>query len=325
MRLILQTIMTFGLGLALIYFALPKLRSWGHGQRVRRDGPQSHLKKSGTPTFGGVFFLLPMVLIWFLRLLVLGTFDAFQVIFLLIFSFALVGFWDDYTKVVIRPEGINVKQKTLAMGLAGLAFGLYFVFGRAQEPFFILPFSQAVVKVQGVGKVFYLIFIVLYLFYMANSVNLSDGVDGLCSSLMLVATASLSLVLWRLQGTWNSPLVEVIALLFAGAAAFLCFNKQPAKIFMGDTGSLSLGVGLAAVALWAGIPWIMVLTGLVFIAEGLSSLLQTGYYKLSGGKRIFRMAPLHHHFELGGWSENKVVLVFSLVGLAFGLLALACV
>lgn len=319
------TLMTFGLSLGVGYWLLPQIKAWGHGQQVREDGPKSHFSKSGTPTFGGLFFLLPMLAVWILRFIVQRQFDAFQIIFLLVFAYALVGFWDDYTKVMIDKAGISVKQKTLSLGLISLAFAYYFTYGRGVDPVYIRLFGGQSLTISGAYRLPYLLFIILYLFFISNSVNLSDGIDGLCSSLMLVATLSFAPVLYKLAGSENLPLIAVLLVLAAGVGAFLVFNHHPAKVFMGDTGSLALGVGLAAVALWAGVPWIMLFTGLVFVVEGLSSLLQVSYFKLTHGKRIFRMAPLHHHFELGGWSENKIVVVFSLVGLLAGLLALLLV
>ncbi|MDO5015554.1 MAG: phospho-N-acetylmuramoyl-pentapeptide-transferase [Eubacteriales bacterium] len=324
-QVLVLCLMTFGFSLVVGYWLLPRIKAWGHGQQVREDGPKSHLSKSGTPTFGGLFFLLPMAAVWILRFIAQGQFDAFQVIFLLVFAYALVGFWDDYTKVMINKAGISVKQKALSLGLITLTFAYYFVYGRGVDPVYIRLFAGNQVTISGAYRLLYLVFIILYLFFISNSVNLSDGIDGLCSSLMLVATLTFAPVLYKLAGTEGLPLIAVILVLAGGAGAFLVFNHHPAKVFMGDTGSLALGVGLAAVALWAGIPWIMLLTGLVFVVEGLSSLLQVAYFKATHGKRIFRMAPLHHHFELGGWSENKIVICFSLVGLVAGLMALLLV
>lgn len=304
------------------YFLLPKIKTWGYGQRVREDGPQSHLAKTGTPTFGGLFFIFAWLVFLILRTIIFRVFDSYTVSFLLIFAYGLVGFWDDYTKVKIDREGISPKQKAISLGLISLVFAIYYLYFADLAPFFYLPFSGKIIEITGWFKPLYLVFVILYLFYMSNSVNLSDGVDGLCSSLVLVSAITLSLVLYKQNWPGNLPLVEVLLVIAAGVLGFLVYNKHPAKIFMGDTGSLALGVGLAVVALWAGIPWIMLLNGIVFVVEGMSSILQTLYFKATKGKRLFRMAPLHHHYELGGWSENKIVIIFSLVGLIAGLLAL---
>lgn len=321
-RLAVHLLATFGLTLVAGFITLPWIQKHHLGQTVRADGPKSHLKKSGTPTFGGVFFLLAWLAVLILRLVTMGGQDAYLPIFLLIFAYAAVGAADDFTKVRIDKEGLSPKQKALYLGAVTLAFAVYYVFFAPQEPFFRMPFSARTIPITGWWKALYLLFVILYLFFVSNCVNLSDGVDGLCGSLMLVAGSLLALAL-HLAGPYP-VLMEIALTLALGAGAFLWFNWQPAKIFMGDTGSLSLGVGLAAVALWAGIPWIMLLTGFVFVVEGLSSLLQTLYFKLTHGRRIFRMAPLHHHFELGGWSEKQIVFRFSLVALGTGLLALLC-
>lgn len=321
----LPAFMIFGLTLVCGYFILPILREHGMGQRVRQDGPQTHLAKSGTPTLGALFFVLPATLVFLLRLLLVKGWDTYAPAFLLAFCFGLVGFADDFTKVRIDPNGLSVKQKSIIMGLLSLGFAVYYVYLRPTAPYIRLPFGGGAVEISGGWKLVYLVFITLYLFYMANAVNLSDGLDGLCSSLVFCSGLTLAIALFLLDEQAYAPLIELALVLAAGVLGFLFFNRHPALVFMGDTGSLYLGAGLAVITLLAGVPWIMLLNGLVFIVEGLSSLLQTFYFKLTKGKRLFRMAPLHHHFELGGWSEVKIVRIFSLVGLACGLLALVII
>jgi len=173
--------------------------------------------------------------------------------------------------------------------------------------------------------------VVIYLFFIANSVNLTDGVDGLASSVTVMtglALAAAGLVVQRLDldTTLTRPAVALSLMLAAGCLGFLAFNHHPAKVFMGDTGSQALGAGVAAIALFYGAPWILLFIGFIYVAESLSVVIQVAYFKRTGGKRIFRMSPIHHHFELGGWKENKVVLAFSavtLVGSALGLSLLA--
>ncbi len=324
-RIFIQTLMVFGLSMITGHFALPVIKKVGLRQVVREDGPATHFVKTGTPTFGGLFFLIPYLFVFLLRLFTKKEFDDFQVSMLLIFAFAVIGFWDDYTKVKVNKEGISVKQKSLALGLASSLFALSYLFFSGQEILFRLPLGAGPLIVTGFWKGLYFIFITLYLFFMANAVNISDGVDGLCSSLVFISSLALIPALYRIDKEGMMPLIELCLILAVGVLAFLFYNRHPAKIFMGDTGSLALGAGLAVIALLAGFPWLMLFHGLVFILEGLSSLLQTLYFKRTKGKRLFRMAPLHHHFELGGWSEQKVVIVFSAVGLLAGIFGILVV
>jgi len=166
--------------------------------------------------------------------------------------------------------------------------------------------------------------VVLYLFFISNAVNLTDGIDGLASSVTAISSAALAGAALILQPSLNQArsVGWLSAAMFGGCLGFLVFNRHPAKVFMGDTGSQALGAGIAGAALLLGIPWVLLPVGIVYIAEAFSVMIQVVYFKKTGGKRIFRMSPIHHHYELGGWSENKIVLVFSLVGLAGGLLGL---
>lgn len=315
----------FGLTLIASYFGLPLLRRWHLGQDVREEGPRAHYKKRGTPTMGGFFFILPLLGLALLRLLRQAAFDHFLLLTLLSLSFGLVGFADDAVKVRVRKEGLSVKEKILALGCISLLFSLFYVYGNSQGPILLLPLSEQSISFSSWGKVIYVIFIVLYLFYVSNSVNLTDGEDGLATTVTMVTALMLAVAMVLLKRKMPidaEALIEYSLALAGGCAGFFIVNRHPAKVFMGDTGSLFLGASVAAIPLLAGVPWLILLTGIVYIVEGLSVLLQVSYFKLSHGKRIFRMSPLHHHFELGGWKEEKIVLVFALAELAGGLLAL---
>ena len=199
------------------------------------------------------------------------------------------------------------------------------------EPFLLLP-GLGSIPITGWWKAPYAIFIVIYLFFIANSVNLTDGVDGLASSVtvaaaLALAASGLALHQMGLATSLTGPSMAFSLMIAAGCLGFLVFNRHPAKVFMGDTGSQALGAGVAGIALLYGVPWILLFIGVIYIAESLSVVIQVAYFKRTGGKRIFRMSPIHHHFELGGWKENKVVLVFLAVTLigsfaGLGLLAL---
>lgn len=304
------------------YAGLPLLKRLHVGQEVRDEGPKTHLSKSGTPTFGGFFFLLPLFLTAAYRFISSGKADTYVLLTLLMLVFGAVGFADDYIKVRISKDGLSVKQKIIWLGLASVLFTLWYLWLSPHEPFFRLPLSGRAVVIEGPWKIAAFVLIILYLFYVSNAVNLADGVDGLCSSITIVCLFSYLLAFYLLRkyaAAFDSEgLSSVSCALIGGLAAFLLFNRHPARVFMGDTGSQALGAAMAAIPLLAGVPWIILFAGAVYIAEGLSTLFQVLYFKMSGGKRIFRMAPLHHHFELGGWSENKIVAVFSLAALIGG-------
>jgi len=227
---------------------------------------------------------------------------------------------------------LSVRQKTILLLAFSIAFTLWYLLAMPSEPFLIVP-GLGSLPIQGWWKMPYGVFVVIYLFFIANSVNLTDGVDGLASSVTVLAGLALAAAGFLLQGlgldtALTGPAMATSLMLAAGCLGFLVYNRHPAQVFMGDTGSQALGAGVAAIALFYGVPWILLFIGFIYIAESLSVVIQVAYFKRTGGKRIFRMSPIHHHFELGGWKENKVVLVFAavtLVGsvLGLGLLALA--
>jgi phospho-N-acetylmuramoyl-pentapeptide-transferase len=306
------------------WFGLPLLRRLNVGQNVRDDGPASHLKKSGTPTFGGLFFLVPLVLLGVYAVFGDPRLRTLAVLILLMLTYALVGFIDDYIKVRISKKGLSVKQKTILLGLFSLLFTVYYLWLAPEQPFFLMPVTGSVLTITGWFKIPYGILVVLYLFFVCNAVNLTDGVDGLASSVTIVCSAALGAAGLLLQGSLPSarPAAWLSAALLGGCLGFLVFNRHPAKVFMGDTGSQALGAGVAAIALLYGAPWLMLLMGIIYMVEAFSVIIQVAYFKKTGGKRIFRMSPIHHHYELGGWSENKIVITFSLVTLAGSLIGL---
>lgn len=309
---------------------LPLLGRLSVGQTVRDDGPKTHYVKSGTPTFGGFFFLVPLVLVTVAVQFIYGYSSAILAILLLILAFGFAGFLDDYIKVRISKKGLSVRQKTILLLAFSIGFTLWYLLALSVEPFLIVP-GLGSLPILGWWKLPYGVFVVIYLFFIANSVNLTDGVDGLASSVTVLAGLALAAAGLLLKGlgletALTGPALAVSLMLAAGCLGFLVFNHHPAKVFMGDTGSQALGAGVAAIALFYGVPWILLFIGFIYVAESLSVVIQVAYFKRTGGKRIFRMSPIHHHFELGGWKENKVVLVFSIVtllGSVLGLLLLA--
>lgn len=297
-------------------FFIPWLHKLKFGQSIREEGPQSHQAKSGTPTMGGIMIILGIVL---------GTLagapwsaEILLALFITLGHFAL-GFLDDYIKVVKKRNlGLKAKQKLLGQIVIALVTIYIGTKELGIDTSIWLPVANANVDI-GFG---YYLLVLFVLVGTSNAVNLTDGLDGLASGTMAVA-ASCYGVVCALTG--HSDLVIFCVAIVAACLAFLRFNAHPAKVFMGDTGSLALGGALAAVGILTHTEILLVVIGLVFVCEALSVIMQVTYFKATGGKRIFRMSPIHHHFELGGWSETKVVLVFWSVGLLAGMAGLMLV
>jgi phospho-N-acetylmuramoyl-pentapeptide-transferase len=305
---------------------LPVLRRMNVGQEVREDGPKMHFCKSGTPTFGGLMFLIP-ILIFGILFPMFDVFNSFLTVekfispitVLAVFTFliGMVGFIDDFIKVRVNKGGLSATVKSILLLVVIIAFTIYYLFFSGIKPFFLIPFTDLSLggvpfEVSGAGKLVYGAIIVFVLYVTSNSVNITDGVDGLASSVTFISAFTLGVM-----GASLSSVDSLFASFFSfaiagGCLAFFFFNRHPAKLFMGDTGSQALGAALAACAVFMGIFWIIILIGMVYVLESLSVLIQVTYYKRTR-KRVFRMAPLHHHFELGGWSEWKVVFVFCLI------------
>lgn len=276
------------------------------GQEVRDDGPQTHLKKQGTPTMGGILFLIA-ISIGILPFI--GEVSGLLPAYLLGLGFGIVGFVDDYLKVVKhQSEGFNPKQKMasqIVISLLYIAF-LYFYSGRANA--FLLPFVKETSWSLGI------LFFPVSLFIITatdTGANFTDGIDGLCSSVTAVIVFFLFLVDRIILG--GAELGALPGAVLGGLLGFLCFNAHPAKVFMGDTGSLALGGFVVAMAIQTGTALYIPLFAFVYFMEVLSVIMQVTYFKITHGKRIFKMAPIHHHFELLGWSETQVVTIFTII------------
>jgi phospho-N-acetylmuramoyl-pentapeptide-transferase len=302
------------------FFGLPVLKRLNVGQRVRDNGPASHLKKTGTPTFGGFFFLVPIALLGIYAAISSSGLQQLGVLILMLLLFGLVGFIDDYIKVRVSKKGLTVLQKSVLLLILTLLFTAYYLYFAPQQPFLLLPVSGRQIVIAGWGRLPYGLFVAVYLYFVCNAVNITDGVDGLASSVTVISSLFLCTAGLVLAHTISAarPSAWLAAAMAAGCLGFLLFNRHPARVIMGDTGSQALGAGFAGITLLLGMPWLFLLTGVVYLAEAMSVVIQVAYFKHTGGKRIFRMSPIHHHFELGGWPENKVVVIFSLVGLAGG-------
>lgn len=292
---------------------IPALRRLKFGQSVRSDGPQSHLQKQGTPTMGGVMFFFSMILgtvflagsssvAWFMLVCALG--------------FGFIGFIDDYIKIVKkRSLGLTAKQKLLAQ----LVFSIVLAFAADY-----IGISTAVtIPLLGWNielAVGYAFFVVFLLVGTTNAVNLTDGLDGLASGVTLIVALGYVLIGYM---SGNMSVMVFAAVLMGSCLGFLVFNHHPAKVFMGDTGSLALGGAVAALAIVTKTELLLPLIGIIYVAETMSDIIQVSVYKKKK-VRVFKMAPLHHHFELCGWSEWKVVRVFWAVTAAAVLLTLLC-
>ncbi len=287
---------------------IPFLRRLKFGQQVRDDGPEAHLKKQGTPTMGGVMILISITLT---SLLFIRSYPKIIPVLFMTIAFGLIGFADDLLKIHKKQsEGLSPLQKLAAQFVVTAVFACYLISSDSVGTGILIPFTG------GLENGYFLhigIFFIPFVFFVVlgsdNGVNFTDGLDGLCASVTIVVAAFFSMVSVR-ENMGISPVTWAV---MGSLLGFLLYNVYPAKVFMGDTGSLALGGFVAASALMMQIPLFIIIVGIIYLAEVMSVILQVGYFKISHGKRIFRMAPLHHHFELGGWPETKVVTIFTIV------------
>ncbi|RNF40679.1 phospho-N-acetylmuramoyl-pentapeptide-transferase [Planococcus salinus] len=311
-----------GFGIALLVTALlipvfiPLLKRMKFGQSIRQEGPESHMKKTGTPTMGGLVFLISIIATSILVASLAGVLNTEILILLLVlFGYGLIGFLDDFIKVVLKRNlGLTSLQKLVAQIV--IAVISFFLLNEVDfDTGLMVPFTGISIDLAGI----YVLFLIFWLVGFSNAVNLTDGLDGLVAGTASIAFAAFGVLAIDQQETS----IALFAFTVAGALiGFLLFNKYPAKVFMGDTGSLALGGVLAMISILLKQELLLLLIGIVFVLETLSVILQVGSFKLRK-KRIFKMSPIHHHFELSGWSEWKVVTVFWLVGLAAAAIALA--
>ena len=303
---VISILLGFAIVAVLMPFAIPELHKLKFGQEVRDDGPKAHLKKQGTPTMGGIVFVLAIVLV---SLFYLPRYPRILPVMLLTVGFGIVGFIDDFLKVVKhQSEGFKPKQKFACQFVFRLIFALYLYFSPVYDVRMQIPFTELYLDL----KLFYVPALLFIVLGTDNGANFTDGLDGLASSVTAVIALFLGFVSLYF-GKADGQLAPISGAVFGALMGFLIFNCYPAKVFMGDTGSLALGGFVAAAAFEMGIPLFIPIFALIYLVEVLSVILQVGYFKATHGKRIFRMAPIHHHFELGGWSETKVVTVFTVL------------
>ncbi len=317
-QMLLTIGVSFVLTLVIGRFVLTELRKLKAGQEIRKDGPAWHSGKAGTPTMGGIMFMIGagvtiFVLGW--QEMLEGRF-AHLYVYLFALIFGMIGFVDDYRKVrQHQNEGLTAKQKFILQLAAAMVFLSLMRYEGMLTPWLYVPFVNISIEINWIV---YLMFAAFVIVGCVNAVNLTDGIDGQATGVTFVVMGFFTVValFWKL-----TPLALFPAALMGGLAAFFLYNHHPAKVFMGDTGSLFLGGAVAALAFAMDMPLILIPVGIVYIMETLSDIIQVVYFKATHGKRFFKMAPLHHHLELSGWSEAKLVTVFSAVTLAFCVLA----
>lgn len=312
---IISIISAFVISLVLGPIIIPILTRLNFGQTVRTDGPQSHQKKTGTPAMGGFIFLLATAIV----ALAFSRDKDMLLVLITTFLFGLIGFADDYIKKIKkRSLGLRAYHKIIAQLIVAF-FLTYVASGVSQVGTGVLvPFTH---KFLDLG-IMYMPVIIFIIVGTVNSVNLTDGLDGLAGGVTVVVIGFFSVI--ALVTKQSGQLVFCGALIGA-LLGFLRFNSHPAQVFMGDTGSLALGGAVASLAVVTKLPIFLVIIGAVYVAEAVSDILQVVYFKATGGKRIFKMAPLHHHFELSGWAESKIVSIFIIVTIILCLIGLLAI
>ncbi|MBR4173269.1 MAG: phospho-N-acetylmuramoyl-pentapeptide-transferase [Clostridia bacterium] len=299
-------LISFAVTVLIIPMLIPYLKKLKFGQEILEIGPKWHKSKEGTPTMGGISFILGTLAAGLVMLF--AKFDLRLLMMLVIsLGFGLIGFTDDYIKVVKKRNlGLTARQKFLLQIILAVIYVIVLQRTGNLDTHIVIPFCK---KAFELNRVLYVILIMFVVAGTVNAVNLTDGIDGLASSItavVLLFFAVVSVFLKDLGGAWY-----VVAVL-GGCLAFLIFNKYPARLFMGDTGSLFLGGSLSVIAVGLKMPLILIIVGFVYLFETLSVIIQVTSFKLTG-KRVFKMTPIHHHFEMCGWKEKKIVGVFTAV------------
>ncbi len=338
---IISVVIAMGITAGLGFIIIPWLRKLKFGQTILEIGPSWHKSKQGTPNMGGLMFIIGIIVSFAVTMLVTAfalktnveTADVMNAMthrdlvllisgIVLALGFGVVGFTDDFIKIKLkRNEGLTAKQKTL--GQLIMTFGFILTLWLSHNTSWNIPFIGTVNFEKNIFTAIVFWALSFFIVYgCVNSVNLTDGIDGLCSSVTVTVAVSFIII-----GQWMefTGLKIFAGALLGGVLGFLCWNWNPAKTFMGDTGSLFLGGMVVALGYLCKCPLILLPIGIVYVCETMSDIIQIGYFKITHGKRVFKMAPIHHHFEMCGWKEKKICVVFSFVnavGCAIGLLIL---
>lgn len=304
MNLLLPVMIAFGISASLCPIVIPFLRKLKFGQFVRDDGPQSHLKKAGTPTMGGLIILSSILIT---SLIYIGKYHEILPVFFVTLGFGLIGFLDDYIKVVMkRSLGLKPMQKMAGQFLITLIFVFYYLKIAGGDTTTRIPFTG---MEWNMPVWLFVVFVFIVVLGTVNGANFTDGLDGLASGVTVIIATFFTIAALAVKPEMTPITLAVVGSLLG----FLLFNVYPARVFMGDTGSLALGGFVASTALMLKMPLFILIVGLIYLIEVLSVVLQVGFFKLTHGKRIFKMAPIHHHFELCGASETQVVAAFCII------------
>jgi phospho-N-acetylmuramoyl-pentapeptide-transferase len=339
LQILLPLLFSFGVSAIISWKLIPFLKRVKGTQTIHEDVPDSHHRKAGTPTMGGIAIIAGCCFGSIAAMAFSGFSANIMVVLIVMLIFGFVGFFDDYKKVANRRNlGLTAKQKLLLQLVVALGVAFYYLYIAGLGTRILIPFLWRSVDI-GFWIIPYIVFIIVA---MVNSVNLTDGLDGLAGGVTTILSIfyplfaifglGLGISLYPVEidgfgglaglGSLAGIGDAVFFIALAGAClGFLLFNRYPARIFMGDTGSLALGGGIAAGAIFSHLELLLPIVGLIFVLEALSDIIQVGSYKLRHGKRVFKMAPLHHHFEKSGWHERKVVYAFTGVTLALCLLS----
>jgi phospho-N-acetylmuramoyl-pentapeptide-transferase len=317
-------LLAFVLGIVCSLIVIPIIKRKKIGQNERDDGPKSHLKKQGTPTMGGIAMMIALLVISIFLYVDYSETEPVVAKNLLVLAstaigFGLVGFVDDFRKLILgNTEGLKPAYKMFGLLIIAVAFTIYLVKFLNIGTAIFIPFAKTSVTLPAI---IYIPFTILVMLATTNAINLTDGIDGLSTSVTTIILTCLTVV-GIVLGVKEIVLLGVS--LIGICLAFLLFNLHPAKIFMGDTGSLLLGGAVSVMAIYLQMPLLLIIIAIIPVLETLSDIIQVAHYKRTG-KRIFKMAPLHHHFELSGWNENQVVTVFSLVTLVACIIGLMAI
>ncbi len=315
-------VVAFITAIILGFIIIPILRKLKVGQIERDDGPQSHLKKQGTPTMGGIIMIITMIIVvtgTYIFLSVQGqneTANRLIPMLILTIGFGIIGFIDDFKKLVLKnTKGLKPSYKMLGLLVTSVIYVIYLVQGLHVGTDTYIPILKIYINIP---IYLYIPFAIIVILGTTNAINLTDGIDGLSSSVSAIIITCLTAI-GIMAGMKE---ISIFGSIVIGATlGFLMFNLHPAKVFMGDTGSLLLGGVVSAIALYLKMPLLLIVIALIPVLETLSVMIQVAYFKKTG-KRFFKMAPLHHHFELQGWKESKVVIIFSLITLILSVIGL---
>ena len=307
-------LLSFAASTVISLIVIPILRKLKVGQSEREDGPQSHLKKKGTPTMGGLILIITIVLLSAFLYIDYAKDEPeiatrlLPMVFVTI-GFGLIGFIDDFKKVILHnTDGLSPKLKMIGLLIIAVAYVVMLVFNFDNGTDIYIPFVKTYITLP---LWLYIPFAVIVILATTNAVNLTDGIDGLSTSVTTIILTCLTVI----SIIWDIKETTIFGCIIIGAAlGFLLFNLHPAHVFMGDTGSLLLGGAIAGIALYLKLPLLLIIIAIIPVIETLSVILQVAYFKKTGN-RLFKMAPIHHHFELSGWKENKIVSIFSLITL----------